>query len=403
MLRVHRWLLVVLLGIALLVGAPPLAADPPTIVWRGDLLALTKARWADNDDSLAAARTWLLEQADQALEAGPFSVVDKQRLPPSGDKHDYYSFGPYWWPNPNTEDGLPYVRRDGQVNPESRGDDFDTVANSRMRRAVSTLALAGWLSDNPRYSQHAARLLRAWFLDEATRMNPHLNHGQAIPGITQGRGIGIIETRGFYECLDAAILLRDSEHWTAADHQGLRTWFAEYLTWLTTSKLGRDEDRTRNNHGTWYDAQVAAFALFVDQPELAKKVLAAAGQRRIVPQIQPDGRQPHELARTRSFLYSAMNLDGLTQLAELGRHVELDLWRVTPEAPRLRAATDFLLPYLAPTVDWPHKQLDPRQPDWLAIVLRRAERAYDDARYEQAFQRIPPAAGRHLAELLEPR
>ena len=218
-----------------------------------------------------------------ALETPLVSVMDKQKLPPSGDKHDFVSYGPYWWPDPKKPDGLPYIRRDGEVNPESRGPATDYHAMGRMADAVKTLALAYFLSHDEAYAAHAARLLRAWFLDPATRMNPNLNFGQAIPGVCEGRGVGIIDTVSLLPIPDATLVLLPSAAWTDADQQGLRDWFAAYLQWLLTSKNGKDEAAAENNHGTWYDAQVAALAIYVGRPEIARQTLQTAQTTRIAP------------------------------------------------------------------------------------------------------------------------
>ncbi len=172
----------------------------------------------------------------------------------------------------------------------------------------------------------ATELLRVWFLNPATRMNPHLKYAQAILGLNEGRGIGIIETRGLPRLIDAIGLLSGSKAWTKADQQGVVTWFEKYLQWLLESKPGRDEAAAKNNHGTFYDVQVASLACFVGQREVATKILRASMQKRIAAQVELDGRQPLELDRTRGWGYSLMNLRGLFELAALGESAELDLW-----------------------------------------------------------------------------
>src|SRR5690606_4692146 len=201
---------------------------PRVFLLDGEALLKTRQRVREGDPALAPAVEKLRDKADETLEPGPYSVMDKDLVPPSGDKHDYYSFGPYWWPDPDKPDGLPYIRRDGEVNPKR--DTGDRRPMGRMGGAVETLALAYFFTGDERYAEHAARLLRVWFLDEATRMNPHLEYGQAVPGRNKGRGIGIIDTAGLPRLVDAIGLLEGSQHWSEADQQGMQEWFGEYLT-----------------------------------------------------------------------------------------------------------------------------------------------------------------------------
>ncbi len=227
------------------------------------------------------------------------------------------SQAPYFWPDPKSPNGLPYIRRDGERNPEINKLPDHRVMDD-MVAAVHTLALAYYLKGEEAHAAKAAALLRAWFLDAATRMNPHLEYAQAIPGVNTGRGIGLIETRGLTRVVDAVGLLAGSKAWTREDQRGLEEWFAKFLKWMRESRHGREEAAAKNNHGTYYDIQTASFALFIGEKKLAKDILRAAREKRVAAQVEPDGSQPLELARTRAWSYSVGNLDGLLVLAALG-------------------------------------------------------------------------------------
>jgi len=379
--------------------APAADVEPSRVfLVDADALAETKRRVAAGDPQLAPAMVQLRREADEALRAGPFSVMDKRAVPPSGDKHDYMSVGPYWWPDSNKPDGKPYIRRDGRVNPERH--QYDNVPLSRMCDAANTLALAYYLTGEEPYADRAARLLRTWFSAPATRMNPHLQYGQAIPGRCDGRGIGIIDTARLPKLVDSVGMLAGSGSWTAADQQALQSWFRAYLRWLLKSKYGRDEARTKNNHATWYDVQVASFALFVGDQPTARDVLANAAARRIATQIEPDGRQPHELARTKSFSYSTMNLRGMFDLAALGEHVGVDLWNFqTDDGRGIRRALDWLIPFATGKKQWRHEQITGLHPEALRPLLRRAAAAYGHRPYEKLLEKLSdenPEVGRDV-------
>lgn len=351
-------------------------------------LLATKARLAAHDLSLQPALSRLLWEANEALQAGPFSVMDKMLVPPSGDKHDYMSYGPYWWPDPQKEDGSPYIRRDGEVNPETQVG-TDKQALPPMVSAVDTLALAYYLTDAVAYAERAAYLLRVFFLDPATRMNPHLEYGQAIPGRCLGRGVGIIDTRNLPLVVDAIGLLFSFSGWTAQDQNAMVAWFEAYLNWLRTSEHGLDESEAHNNHGTWYDVQVASFALFIGRETLAGQIIEESKGKRIAIQIQPDGSQPFELARTRSLSYSAMNLKGLFTLASLGEKVNIDLWHYEiPDGRSIRKALDFLQPYTDPQQEWPYQQITPFERTALVPLFYQGTRVYQDSRYHKALAKL---------------
>lgn len=355
-------------------------------------LAQSKASVRRGDKSLQPALEKLRAEADDALKAGPFSVMDKPQTPPSGDKHDYMSLGPYWWPDPNKPDGLPYIRRDGRVNPETRTTDTDRPAFGQMADAVETLTLAWYFTEHRPYAEHAARLLRVWFLDEATAMNPNLEFSQAIPGRTLGRDIGIIDTARLTRIVDAIGLLESSDAWTQADRSGMRRWCTEYLKWLRTSKHGLGEEKQPNNHGTWYDAQVVSLSLFLGEAASARKILEQVMSRRIDKHIEPDGRQPRELARTKSLGYSTMNLDGLFRLATMGQKAGVDLWNYQSSDGRsLRKALDYLAPYADPEKKWLHEQIAEYSPAGLLALLRRGSIVYRDRKYEALIAKMPAA------------
>jgi len=390
------------LAVACVAGAGA-AQDPALLTLRSEEVSRARTRLERGDTLLRPALDRLLREADSALTAGPFSVMDKTRVPPSGDRHDYISLAPYWWPDRRKPDGLPYIRKDGERNPETQAD-YDSPRLGRMIGAVNTLALAYYFTGSERYAQHAAQLLRAWFLDPATRMNPNLEYAQTIPGITGGRGTGIIDTRELPRLLDDIALLKGSPSWTVRDRQGMREWLTAYLQWLRTSRNGRDEFAAPNNHGSWYDAQTAALALFLSQPEVAREILESSKMRRIARQIEPDGSQPLELARTRSLDYSVFNLEALMQLAELGRNVDVDLWHYeAPGGGSIRKALDYLAPYADTSRKWPGRQITPMSPSRLLAMLRLGELAYGDPRYRAFIDHVAaPLARVQRVQLLYP-
>ena len=364
---------------------------PAVFILDGADLVRAKEAISEGHPAVLEALEHLVTRADAALEKGPFSVTHKTVMPPSGDKQDYMSFGPYWWPNPDTEDGLPYVRRDGKVNPSARTDGSDSPRLGVMARSTLNLALAYYYSGVEAYAEHAALLIRTWFLDPDLRMRPHLQFAQAIPGRVEGRGIGILDTSRLTQVVDAAGLLQGSAFWSEEDHSALQAWFREYLHWMQTSDHGRDERQSRNNHGTFYDAQVACFALFVGDPDNARNVLETAKEKRITSQIEPDGRQPHELARPISFHYSRFNLDGMLMLARLAEHVDIDLWNYkSDKTGGIRTAFDYIIPYLDPSEEWPHgRAVTDTERRRVLPQLRQAYRAYGDPLYLEKIAAFP--------------
>jgi hypothetical protein len=259
-----------------------------------------------------------------------------------------------------------------------------------MVDTVETLALASYFTGDEKYAAHARKLLRAWFIDADTRMNPSFQFAQAVRGRDSGRGLGLIESQCLPRLVDAVGLLAESKTWTPDDDRELRRWFDQFLKWMLETEMGRDEDDAKNNHGTYYDVQVASYAFYLNRPELARKVLETARSKRIALQIEPDGSQPLELERTNAWGYSCGNLHGLMKLAALGEHADVDLWNYqTDDGRSIRAAIEFLVPYGLDHKKWPYQQIGGFAADRLHPLLRDAAAKYPKAAFAARIKKLP--------------
>jgi hypothetical protein len=337
-------------------------------------LAQKKKRVQAKDARLLPAYQQLLKTADKLLQYGPVSVMEKTELPPSGDRHDYMSLAPYWWPDSSKADGLPYIRKDGMVNPEVKNYP-DKNNMPKLCENVYLLGLAYYYSGEPKYAAHAAQLLKVWFLDTATRMNPNLNYGQAIKGRNDGRGAGIIDTRQFIFAIDAVTLIQSSKSWRKADMAGMKKWFAAYLQWLNTSPNGLDEMDAPNNHGVWFDAQALSMALFVDSVSLAKKIIQRAADR-LDAQMDNKGFFPLEMQRTASLHYTVFILNAFNVIAVLAEKVKVDFWGMqTKSGKSLKKAIEVMLPYLSGDKPWTGQQIKEfHQADAFQLLIRGADK-----------------------------
>ena len=322
----------------------------------------------------------LRKQADSLLDMKPLTVMQKTFTPVSGNKHDYMSQAPYFWYDSTKPNGLPYIRKDGVRNPEINKI-TDRTYIGRLENASRILSLAWYFTGDQKYADKAAILLRTWFLDSATKMNSHLEYGQAIPGVNTGRGIGIIETVALISIADAAGLLTTSASWTPSDHRALQQWYSQYLNWLLTSKNGSDEHKAKNNHGTWYYAQVIDFALFTGDINKAKQ-LAEESKKRLDSQLTKEGKQPLELERTNGLGYSTMNLRGWFTVATLAKKTGTDLWNYeTPQNVSIRTAFNWLLPYALGEKKWEYQQISKYNRSEVYPLLLQAYNQFKDQKY----------------------
>jgi hypothetical protein len=370
--------------------AAPVSGPPRLFLSDGRDLAQVKALYKSGDPAVVADVKQLRAQATKALTKGPYSVVHpKPRKPPDAGPHDYVSLSIYAWPDPTKKDGLPYKIIDGKKNTKEASL-YDEPLLVDMSTTVQLLALAYYLTDEEPYAQRAAKLLRAWYLDPATRMSPNMNFDGFVPGKNNGAGTGLIDARNLNLVIDAVGMLQGSKAWTKADQKGIEAWYRQFLNWLLTSKLGKEMANTPNNQATWYDVDAVTMALFLGDKAKARAILTQAKSRRIAAQIAPDGSQPKELARKDAFNYSLFNLEPLFHLATLGEQAGVDLWHYrTADGRGIRKALDFLVPYATQKKKWPYSQLSPISYSDMAVLLRRAGRAYREPGYEKAIGQLP--------------
>jgi hypothetical protein len=394
-----------MVGIIVLIlsGQIIFAQTPRVFVLNSKLLSERKAKIFDKkslDISFKPAIDKLESEAKKALKAEIRSIVTKEAVPPSGDKHDYVSQAPYFWKNPKTADGLPYIRKDGERNPEiKRFPDHELLDD--MVAAVEKLSTAYYFTNKEEYAVKASEILRMWYVDAKTKMNPNLRFAQFVPGVNEGRSFGILETRGMIRVVDSIGLLEGSKSWTKTDQKSLESWFDQYLTWMTKSKNGVEEALAKNNHGTHYDTQLVSFALFTGKKDFAKKWLEGVTIERIATQIEPDGKMPLELERTKSWNYSTMNLEGFVTLAELSENLGVDLWNFqTKDGRGIRKAIEFLHPFLNSENKWKYEQIEDFEPERLFPILRRAARKYSDEKFVKMMSSVPKLAANDKILLL---
>lgn len=299
---------------------------------------------------IATLRKTTLREAKRVLKSNPITVTAETSERSAGGIHDFYSEGDYWWPDPENPDG-PYVRRDGETNPENFT--AHRLAMIRFSRLVGTLTSAFLLTENQKYSASAVKHLRAWFIDEKTKMNPSLLYAQAIKGRVTGRGIGIIDMIQLIEVAQSARVLERENAISPADLNAVKQWFSEYLTWVTTHPYGIDERDTENNHATCWVMQVAAFAKLTDNKEL----LAYCSNRYktvLLPnQMASNGSFPLEMSRTKPYGYALFNLDALTTVCEILSTEDDSLWNFqTPDGKQIKTAIEFMYPFVDDKNKW---------------------------------------------------
>lgn len=325
---------------------------------------------------------WELEHlAEAAMNVAPQSVTFHKSPAVSGDPHDYYSEGPYWWPNPEDPNG-PYIRRDGEINPGRF--DAHVVAKNTLTQTVSVLAQAGVTLDERRYLARAVELLRVWFLDKETRMNPHLDYGQAIRGICSGRGIGIIDLAVMLRVIHAADLVQACGGFER-EVDGLKAWFAEYLHWMNTSPNGLEEKNHPNNHSNWWNTQAAAYSAFVGDQAILEACFDRFMNHILPNQMNEEGAFTAELTRTRSYHYTLYNLEASAILCEIAWQKGVDLWHAQDASGKgMSRGVAFFAPYYSNPFLWRHEEIKPDSCLGESITMKWAAQRLDNEQVRKA-------------------
>ena len=358
-----------------------------------------RSRIFSGDAGLEEVDSFLLESANAAMISGPFSIRDKVASSPSSDRNDYVSLDPFWWPDADKGDGLPYVYGGKEQNPEC--EQYDRPQLAAFSSAIDALCMGYFFTDYEDFAIRAALLLRVWFFDSETRMNPNMTYAGFIPGRNQGDPAGIMESRGLSWIPDHVGLLANSKHWTSEDRELLREWFKSFVEWLSKSPNGLNQRLEKNQNGTWYDVQLATMSLFIGDLVLARDAINRCFER-AKEQIDAFGAHHIELKNCDGIFTASNNLLGLFDMADLGRNLNLDLWSGEPGR-LLRSALDWLIGNDAHNLE--EAKNFPNvfdRNEWVSI-LRRAALRWSESSYEAVLREIRGINVRaHRSQLLFP-
>jgi len=378
--------------------------NPRLFLLNKDYLDLTKELWVKGNRLINKSMKLLIAEANSALKKRPYTVTEKTDLPPSGDKHDFFANMVYSWPNPDTKDGKPWIVRDGHNNPMAMRD-WNRI--NPMARSVYALALAYYFTGKEAYARHAALLLRTFFINEATRMNPNANYSKVRPGVTTGgynaAGFGCV----FRELYDAAGILESSLYWADQDREALQQWTRQFMHWAEFSEPGERESGLHDNHGTSYDMNMALQAMYVGDDQKARQAIKNYMETRMPKQFKPDGTQPYEIRRANNYDYHRLNLMIAFDIAQLAEHFDdIDVWNYkTTEDAGLQKSAKFLLPYFTGQKKWPNfgkEQFQIQEYDrW--CLLQRAALGFGETAFDKAALQIPGFHEHSITHLVYPR
>lgn len=295
----------------------------------------------------------ILTKASWAMTQTPITVTAESSPRSAGGKHDFFSEGDYWWPNPEDPNG-PYIQRDGQSNP----DNFvaHRKAMIRFSQIVGSLASAYLVTQNEKYVRQALVHLNAWFIDENTYMNPSLLYAQAIKGKATGRGTGLIDMIQMMEVAQGVRVMERAKAIKPEQLKKIKSWFSTYLDWVTTHPYGIEERDAKNNHGTCWVMQVASFAKLTGNQTLIDYCKNRYKTVLLPNQMEKDGSFPLELRRTKPYGYSLFNLDAMTTICQILSEPTDNLWTfATADGRSMKQGVSYLHPFVVDKSHWPLK------------------------------------------------
>jgi hypothetical protein len=333
----------------------------------------------------------LISNAEKQLVLEILPVTAKEKLAPSGDIHDYVSMAPYWWPNPSTPDGLPYIRKDGDRNPEIY--DYDRYKLDDFIKNIVWLGWAYYFGADLKYAQKAAENIKLFLLNDDTKMNPHLQYGQMVPGVDNGNGRaeGIIDVYDMVGVMPCVEILVDAGVFTSSEVVQLKKWYSDLVDWLLTSDLGKEERATKNNHAVAFDVIVTSFSLFCDRVDVYTPIIKSFGSDRLFVQIEPDGSQPQELSRTTALHYSNYNLDHMLDMAVRAKQKGIDIYGENSGGRSIGSAVAFLAKYVGkPQSEFPYQQSGSWDTEQtiLAWILKRSTQFKANSEYSDLFNQF---------------
>jgi hypothetical protein len=303
------------------------------------------------NEAVNVLRPEILARADLALKQVPQTITMFVCARSAGGKHDFYSEGDYWWPDPKNPEG-PFIQRDGMSNPENFIAHRLTMI--RFSQIIGTLASAYKITGDEKYVWSALTHLNAWFVNSDTRMNPSLLYAQAIKGRFTGRGIGIIDGIQLMEVAQGVRVMQKASCFDRENQRAIKLWFSDFLIWLANHQYGKDEMNAGNNHGTCWAMQVASFARLTGNNELLDFCRGRYKEVFLPKQMAENGSFPLELKRTKPYGYSIFNLDAMTMLCHILSDKENDLWNYkAPGGMCISIGMGYLFPYIADKSKWP--------------------------------------------------
>ena len=301
----------------------------------------------------------IVQQAEGAIKKDPVAVTDKT-ICISGDKHNYESLSPYWWPDPKNPKG-PYIARDGEFNPEFK--EYDLPRLGKLKDNLVTCSKAFFLTGDTRYYDFFCRQLDVWFINPDTRMTPNFEYSQFIPGRNNGRGNpqGMTDVYNFNDMLESIRLVNSVSGIGKKRMKAVKTWFHDFADWMQTSEYGKKVLSTDGQRLT-YETTIYNIFIFTKQKSPCKAIFKAFPEKRIYAIIEEDGKMPLALKRTKAFSYSNANLQRFVDFATLAK---ADGKRFSKEdLDRVQQAFDYISQYANNQKEFPYSEIG----DWDAQV-----------------------------------